>query len=120
MPLNNNESLSPREHFLLENDNEQGRLMREHALRVKELDIQGVKVQIQLRQEDATKSRLHQEHMKEVELAIRTQETKWGQLLRIPVLIIKLPILFLFGLAYIVSAIRGEEIESTAFWQFLR
>lgn len=60
----------------------------------------------------------HELAVKDKELALATLEAKWSSWLRIPLYIIKLPLLLLFGLAFIVSVLRGFELDDR-FWNFL-
>jgi len=90
MPIVTNEVLTPREAVLLEAEKEEGRLVREHQLDLKRLDIEATKL-----------------------------ETRWNIIFKIPLTIIKLPVYFLFGIAYIVSVGRKHELPDQ-FWNFMR
>lgn len=114
------EQISPREHFLLDNENEQNRLSREHALAISRLSLEAKKVELRLKQDERIAARKHQQQMKELELAIREKEVQWGQLLRLPLLIIKLPVLILLGIAYICAVLTHQDINNTEFWRYLR
>lgn len=57
--------------------------------------------------------------MRDKDLELARMEAKWSVWLRIPILIIKLPLYVILGLAYIVHAIRGIE-PSDNFWNMLR
>jgi hypothetical protein len=101
MSILQNEQLSPREHLLLENEKEQNRLSREHALELKHLEI------------ELQRSRLVLEN------EIRKTEMKWQQVFKLPMAIIKLPVMLLFGVAVVASYITKHEIKSRSFWQFM-
>ncbi len=45
-------------------------------------------------------------------------EVKWKALLSVPITIVKLPVLCLFGIAYIVAVARGVE-PSESFWKLI-
>lgn len=60
----------------------------------------------------------YQLQFKTKELEIKKLEVKWGQLFRIPFAILSLPVRFLFGIAYIVHAIKGTKPEPS-FWEYL-
>lgn len=119
MSIITNDMLTPRESILMEAEKEENRLSREHALQMQKLAIELKKTEIKLRQEDATKSRKHQEQMKQVELAIREQEVKWQNLLKIPLLIIRLPILTILTIGYIIDRVKKTE-PSDKFWQLMK
>lgn len=111
--------LTPRESVEHEWDVEATRVAYEHEITVARLNVEAKKKLFMLQREDANKSRKHAERMKETELAIRELEVKWKSLLRIPVLVVKLPILALFAIAYIMSVMTNHEIKSDAFWRFV-
>lgn len=119
MPLGN-EILSPRESYLIDNENQQMREARNHAVLLKKLEIEEKKIEFKLKQADAVRSRIHQQKMKELELAIRDKELKWGNLLRLPTLLLKLPVLILLGIAYIIAVATKQDINNTEFWRYLR
>lgn len=62
----------------------------------------------------------HTQKLKEMELEVSRLEAKsaWTHLLKVPLYIIKLPVLLLFGVAYIVASAKGDEMEPE-FWNFL-
>lgn len=101
MSIYENNELTPREHMLMENENEQGRLIREHAVKIKELEIQLLRE----KNEAATE--------------IRRLEAKWSSLLKIPTMVVKLPIFMFLGIGFIVSSIRGIE-PSKDFWTYIK
>lgn len=111
--------LTPRESVEHEWDVEATRQAYEHEITVARLNVEAKKKLYMIKHEDAVKSRKHLERMKETELAIRELEVKWQSLLRIPVLIVKMPLLILFGIAYIISVMTSHEIKSTEFWRFV-
>lgn len=57
--------------------------------------------------------------MKELDIEVQKLETKFSSLLRIPITIVKLPLLILMGIAYIVHAIVKIE-PSQDFWKLLK
>jgi len=61
----------------------------------------------------------YQLKVKELELELARTEAGWSSLLKIPLTIVRLPVLLLFGLAYIVSRIRGQE-PGDNFWNFIK
>lgn len=100
MPIYENESLSPREHILLENERDENRLVREHAEGMKRLEIQ------------------LQKEKNEAEIELRKLEAKWASWLSIPKTIIKLPVYALLGIGYIVLCVRNKK-PTERFWAFL-
>ena len=88
--IESQQTLSPRESLLMEAEKEEARLAREHDLAVRRLELELTKV-----------------------------EMKWTQVYRIPTLIIKLPVYFLLGIAYVVGMARGIE-PSDKFWDFIK
>jgi len=61
----------------------------------------------------------HQVRLKEKDLELAKLEVKWSSWLRIPITIIKLPVLAIMACSYFVHVIRKSE-PSEAFWRFLR
>ncbi len=96
----------------MEKEAEENRLSREHATRMKQLDIQLKKTELQLRQAEAIRSRKHQQNMKEIEYAIRYQETRWRALLKIPLYIIKLPIYTIIAIGCTIRLATNKEIPT--------
>lgn len=101
MSIYTDTELTPREHFVLEHEAEQNRLMREHAVHMKELEI----------------ALQREKNLASVEL--KRLEAKWTSLLRLPSLIIKLPILSLLGLGYLLYAVRGID-PGRDYWNLLK
>lgn len=60
----------------------------------------------------------HAIQMKELEIEVQKIEAKWSSLLRLPVLIITLPVRVLFGIAYIVAVARKTELGQN-FWTYI-
>lgn len=120
MPTVYSDVMTAREH--LEHDwyVEEMRRRFEHDTLIKKLEIENKKIEIRLRQEDATKARRHQQLMKQLELEIRINEAKWNQIFRLPTMIIKLPLYCLFGIAFIVATAKGNEVNQGDFWKLLR
>jgi len=101
MSIVENTELSPREHILLEHETEETRLSREHAIKVKELELE-----------------LAREKYK-AEIELKKLEAKWSSWLRLPSMVIKLPVYILLGVGYIVSCSRKYE-SSRNFWNYLK
>lgn len=57
--------------------------------------------------------------IKELEIELQKLESRWAAWLRLPALIIKLPLLLVMGIAYIVHAITRIE-PSENFWNLLK
>ena len=57
--------------------------------------------------------------LKELEIDHLKMESRWNAWFRIPVTIVKLPVYVLFGLGYVVHAIRQTE-PSDRFWDLLK
>ena len=57
--------------------------------------------------------------MKELDIEVQKLEARFTSLLRIPIIIIKLPVLVFFGIAYIVHAFMKIE-PSESFWKLLK
>lgn len=97
MSIVENEMLTPRESVLLDREAEENRLNREHAVRLKELEIQLARDKYQ------------------AQIELKKLESKWSSLLRIPSLIIKLPVLLILSIGFIFAALRKWE-PSKSFW----
>ena len=97
----NEGALSPKEWAIMESD-------KESQIRAFEHDIEKAKLQIQL-----------QMTINEADIELKKLEAKWASWVALPKYIIKLPVMVVFGLAYIAHAIRGTK-PSPQFWEFLR
>lgn len=69
--------------------------------------------------ERADKEMAYGMDMKKMDIEVQKLETKFSSLLRIPIIIIKLPLLLLLGVAYITHSIKGTE-PSENFWKLLK
>lgn len=101
MSIVQNETLSPREHILLEHEKEEARLSREHSEHLKRLEIELKKTELEL------------------ELELRKADLRWQQVFKIPLSIIKLPVLMLFGIAIIITSFTRRDIKVQAFWKYI-
>lgn len=101
MAIQEETMLTPRESVLLEHDTEEQRLAREHAVRIKQLELE-----------------LAREKYK-ADIELKRLEAKWSSWLRIPIIIIELPVLLILAVGYIVDSIRGLE-PSKDFWKLLK
>jgi hypothetical protein len=61
----------------------------------------------------------HELAVKRLELEVAKVEAGYGAILKIPLVIITLPVRFLFGIAYIVAIIRKAEPD-TRIWSVFR
>lgn len=84
------DQLSPRESEIMRHDAEREDKQMEYGMKMKELDIEVEKLQ-----------------------------SRWLALLRLPLFILKIPLILLLGIAYIVHAIRGSE-PSDSFYNLLK
>lgn len=57
--------------------------------------------------------------LKELDIQHLTLESRFNAWFRVPVVIIKLPVYLLFGVAYCIHAVRGSE-PSESFWDFIK
>lgn len=75
----------------------------------------------QMRYEEEQEKRQisYAERMKDKEIELARMEAKWSAWLRIPLIIIKLPVLIILSIAYIVHAIMKIE-PSENFWNMLK
>lgn len=101
MAIQESVELTPREHIIMENERDEARLVREYNVRIKELEL------------------AVQRDRNQAAIELKKLEAKWSSWLRLPALIIKLPVLFLFGIAYVVSVITRTS-HSKDFWTFLK
>jgi hypothetical protein len=100
MAITENDQLTPKEHLLLEAEKEEARLSREHAITIKQLDLALAKEKYQ------------------AQIELKKLEAKWGSWLRIPIIIIKLPISLVLAFGYIFAVLRKHE-PSKSFWSLL-
>lgn len=79
--------------------------------------------------ENFEKQAAHAIHIKELELAIKREdnqarielkklEAKWGSWLRLPSLIVRIPLFILLGMAYCIATAKKYE-PPKKFWQLL-
>lgn len=61
----------------------------------------------------------HTQRIKELELEVVALESKWSVWLRVPVTIVKLPLLILLGIAYICSMFT-KKAQPEEFWKILK
>lgn len=61
----------------------------------------------------------HELAVKEKELEVMRLEAKWSSWMKIPLTIVKLPVLLLFGIAQIVAVARKYELPE-AYWRFIK
>lgn len=90
MPIYENTELTPKEHLLLEAERDEARLSREHQLAIKRLDIE-----------------------------VKKLEAKWSAWIKLPSLIIKLPLFIILGIGYIF-AIMFKQSPPKEFWNLLK
>lgn len=57
--------------------------------------------------------------MKQLDVEVEKLQARWRSLLKLPVLILRLPLLLLLGVAYIIHVILKRE-PSDNFWNLLR
>lgn len=62
----------------------------------------------------------HAREIKELELEAVKFESKWSVLFKIPLMIIKLPVLLLLGVGFIVGSFKEDYEPSESFWNLLR
>lgn len=85
----------------MENERDEARLKREHAVTIKQLELE-----------------LAREKYKS-EIELKLLEAKWSTWLRIPIIIIRLPVYMLFAIAYCISVICHVE-PPKSFWSYLK
>lgn len=61
----------------------------------------------------------HAKEMKLLEVEVEKLEARWSSLLKIPVMILMLPVRILFAFGYIVHAIKSSE-PSESFWKLIK
>jgi len=93
-------------------------LQAAHTQKVKQMELDGKLADIQGRLELAKLARESQERIKNAELELARIEARWLSWLRIPVTIVKLPVYFVFGIAYCIAVARKHE-PSDSFWRFV-
>lgn len=90
-----------------------------HVQKLKQIELEAKKAEIQGRLEAVKAARESQERIRNAELELARIEARWLSWLRIPVTIVKLPVYIVFGVAYCIAVARKHE-PSDKFWQFLR
>lgn len=97
MPIVENDQLTPREHLLMQAEQEENKLAREHAVTLKQLELQIIREKNQ------------------AEIELKRLEAKWRSWLRIPIVIIKLPISLILAVGYLLAVATKQE-PSKRFW----
>lgn len=118
MPILQSDIMTAREKILLDTDLAENEKNRFHQLQLKQLDVDLKKSELKLRQEDRVKARLHNQRMAVLGAEQARYEASWQNVLRLPALIIKLPVYMLFGIAYIGYVVTKQE-PPTEFWEFI-
>lgn len=90
MAMQHRETLTPREHQEFMNRKEFFELQAQHELAVKEKELEVMRL-----------------------------EAKWSSWMKIPLTIVRLPVLLLFGIAQIVAVARKYELPE-AYWRFIK
>lgn len=66
-----------------------------------------------------TMQAVHVKQLKAMELEIARSEAKWTNILRLPLTLIRVPLLIVFGIAYCIAMVRDKE-PSEDFWRLMR
>lgn len=61
----------------------------------------------------------HELAVKEKELEVMRLEAKWSSWMKIPLTIVKLPVLLFFGIAFCIAVARKYELPE-AYWRFIK
>lgn len=61
----------------------------------------------------------HQVVMQQLDIEVRKIEARWTSLLRLPVIIITLPVRFVMAIAYVVAVAKKFELGEN-FWNYMR
>lgn len=91
MPIVENNELTPREYVLMENERDENRLIREHAVRLKELELA-------LEREKGA-----------AQIQLQQLEAKWRSWLTLPKTILLLPVYIVLALAVIMYAVTKQK-----------
>jgi hypothetical protein len=62
---------------------------------------------------------VHTQKVRAMELEVAKIDAKWSSLLKLPAMIIRLPLYVVLGVAYCIAAARKHE-PSEEFWRLLR
>lgn len=62
---------------------------------------------------------IHAKEMKQLEIEVMKLESKWGVWIKIPLVIITLPVRILFVIPLCIYAVTRQEIPSD-YWKFLK
>lgn len=100
MAITDYNDLTPREWTLMQAEQEEAKLAREHDIAVKSLELNLA------RENNAA------------EITLKTLQAKWATWLQLPRLIILLPLFVLFGMAYVCSMFTKKEMPKR-FWDLL-
>lgn len=90
-----------------------------HTQRVKQMELDGKLADIQARRDLAKAGRESQERIRDKELELAKIEAQWLSWLKVPITIVKLPVLVVFSVAYCIAVARKHE-PSDNFWRFLK
>lgn len=90
MAIQTADKLTPREYELWNQEKERFEMQAQHALQIKNLEIEVAKI-----------------------------EARWSSLLRLPMLILKLPVLMILAVGFCIGVAKGKELSSS-FWSYMR
>jgi hypothetical protein len=93
--------LTPREHIIMMAEQDEARLAREHAVTIRQLEL----------------AMLREKNQAAVEL--KRLEAKWTSLLRLPSIVLRLPVLVIVAFGYVIDCIRSND-PSKDFWNLLK
>lgn len=62
----------------------------------------------------------HDQRIKELDLEVRKLEAQFSSWLKLPILIIKLPVYVILACSYFVQSFKKEPKSTEALWDFLR
>lgn len=91
----------------------------EHVQKLKQMELETKKAEIQGRLEAAKASRESQERIRNAELELARIEARWLSWLRIPVTILKLPLYIVLGVAVCIAVARKHE-PPEKLWHLLK
>lgn len=57
--------------------------------------------------------------VKRMEIEVAKLEAKWSSLLRLPIFLLKLPVLVILAIGFCIAVARGKELSSS-FWAYMK
>ena len=108
--IQNSAELTERERETMAHDKLMLDTQCEHVQRVKEIERDAKKLELEMRAKQADASRWSQERAKQAELELAELEAKWLSWLKVPLTLVRLPLYIVLGIAVCIGMARKSDV----------